>query len=64
MRGANVKVSFTLSSGEINRPREIFLAKAKERTRAQKSLIIPCHTDKRTLITICADVWRRNGDFL
>ncbi len=29
-----------------------------------KSLIIPCHTDKRTLITICADVWRRNGDFM
>ncbi len=30
-----------------------------------KSLIIPCHTDKRDFkTTIYADVWRRNGDLL
>ena len=59
-----MKVPFSLfASGGFKSPCEIFFAFAKKRTWAKKSLIDPCHTDKRSLNTICAGVWRRNGDF-
>ncbi len=61
--GNNVKVPFPLlPPADLKSPCEIFFAFGKETHMGKKSLIIPCHTDKRNLITICADVWWRNGD--